>query len=54
LEEKFSKVDLSLEKEQDIVIQNKVDDWKRDKLEREFKVLFFKSREIKYLMEGYK
>jgi hypothetical protein len=37
-----------------VVIDNKVEGWNREKLEREFKSLFFKCREIKSLMEGYR
>lgn len=39
-----------LTRENEMVISKKIDDWKREKLEKEFKCLFYKTREITELL----
>lgn len=40
-----------LSRESDVIASSKVEEWKRDRLEKEYKVLFFKTREISALLQ---
>ena len=44
---------IKLDREWESIVDSKIEDWKREKLEREFKCLFYKTREIKELLQDF-
>lgn len=45
-------VDLS--KESDLVASDKIEEWKRDRLEKEYKCLFYKTQELSEILSSMK
>lgn len=53
LKQRFERLNINLDKQEEVIVENEIAHWKLDQLQKEYKNLFFKCKDIKQMLDRY-